>query len=130
MVETVVEFQVRQQPFGNLFRFGFFLSGDHLRDDDIFERAEFRQKIVELIDEADEFTAERGARFIVAACRVLSCDHHAARSRLIQQARHLQERRFARAGRADQRDDFARPDFDIGVVEDVQAFAALLVHAL
>ena len=85
-------------------------AGDELRHHHVLEGGEFRQQMVELVDEADADAADAGARLVVELRAVLPGDQHLARGRRLEQARDVQERRLARARLADQRHDLARVD--------------------
>ncbi|MOA15409.1 hypothetical protein D3C78_1355650 [compost metagenome] len=86
-----------EQRAGALASFSLGETGDELRHHHIFHRREFRQEVMELINEADIAAADRGARFIrqAVAGRVVNID--LAGIGMFQQACQMQQRRFTGA---------------------------------
>jgi len=84
-------------------------AGDHLRQHDVFERREFRQQMMELVDETDLRAAQQGAALVRQIAAILAADQHSAPIGALEQSCDMQQRRFARARRTDQRHDLARP---------------------
>lgn len=88
--------------------------------------------MVELVDEADLDTADRGALLVGQAVAITPANLHLAAIRVFQKACEMQEGRFAGAGRCDERDDLAGSQFEIGALEDRQfgiAFAVVTFYA-
>ncbi len=73
----------------------------------------------ELEDEADLFPAQVGASVGVEAGHILAVDQDRAAVRLVETAHELQRGRLARAGRPDQRREFARLDVEADAVHRV-----------
>lgn len=92
---------------------------DELRHDDVFQRREFRQQVMELIDKADADPAHARAGRIVHLRAVLPGDQDLACGGPFQQARHVQQRRLAGARLPDQSHHFTRPDGERLVAEMV-----------
>lgn len=84
--------------------------GDQLRHHDIFERREFRQQMVELVDKADFAAADGGAFLIAQAVTGMAVDVDLTAVRMLQQAGDMQQCRLAGAGRGDESDNLP---FDI-----------------
>ncbi len=74
------------------------------RHRDIFERGEFGQQVMKLIDEAHGAISQMTALGIVQAIHCGSCDLHRAAGRQIEPSQELQQRRFAGSGSADDGD--------------------------
>ncbi len=62
--QPVLEPQIAQQLGAALARFAARQAADHLRQDDVLQRGEFRQQMMELIDEADLGAPDPRARDI------------------------------------------------------------------
>ena len=107
MGEARAQAQRGQKPRGLLAGFAARFARDHLRQDDIFQRVEFRQQMMGLIDKADGVAADAGAVLIRQARSRRAVDIDLAAGGRFQQARHMQQRGFARAGLADQGHDLA-----------------------
>jgi hypothetical protein len=103
-------------------------AGDHLRDHHVFERREFGQQMVELVDEAERRAAQYSAPLIGKTAAFLAGDPHLAGSGPLQEPSQVQQRRFARPRRTDQRDQLAGPQFQIDAVEHRQLDTALAKH--
>src|SRR5258706_8819524 len=82
---------------------------------------------MELIDEADLGAAEARALGIRERGRRNLVDIDFAAIRMLEQARDVQERRLAGAGRRHQRNRLARPDGELGAFEDVERDVALAI---
>jgi len=82
------------------------------RHRDVFERGEFGQQVMELIDEAHGAIAQMTALGIVQAIHRGSCDLHRAAGRQIEPPQQLQKRRLAGSGGADDGDPLARAHAD------------------
>ncbi len=97
MIATMADAHIFQQLAGTLFCL---LAGEprnQLRHHDVFERGEFRQEMVELVDEADRATADRGALIFGQGSAGGATNGDLARIGMLQQARDVQQRRFARS---------------------------------
>jgi hypothetical protein len=105
-------------------------AGDHLRHDDVLERRELRQQVVELIDEADRRAAQRGARAVGQLRGGGAPEIDLAAVGLFEEPRHVQQRRLAGARRRDERDRLARLQLERHAAQDVQRRPRLLVGAL
>ena len=73
--------------------------------------------MMELVDETDFRAPQQGTPLVRQAAAILAADQHGAAIGALQQPRDMQQRRFAGARRADQRDDFARPQHQINAVQ-------------
>ena len=103
-------------------------AGDHLRQHDVFERRELRQQMVELVDEAERAAPQQGAVLVGQAAAIAPLDQHGAAIGPLEQPGDMQQRRFAGARRADQRDDLAGPQREVDAVQHRQLGAALVEH--
>ena len=86
--------------------------------------------MMELIDEANLVTASRGALRVIHHGRGRAAHIDLAAIRLLQQPRHMQQRGLAGARGRNQRDGFARPQRQLGAVENIERTFALLIAAL
>ena len=86
--------------------------------------------MVELVDEADLGAAQPRAALVVELGRRHAADEDLAAIGLLQQARDMQQGRFAGAARRDQRDEFARPEREIGLAQDFERRIGLGIEAL
>ena len=102
---------------------------DHLRQHDVFERGEFRQQPVRLVDEADIGAPDLGALDVGQLRGRRARDIDLAVVGALQQARDMQQRRLAGARRRHQRHRLPRPQRKLGAVEDGQRRLALRVLA-
>src|SRR5690606_19130496 len=93
---------------------------DQLRNHDVFQRGEFRQQMMELVDEADLVAAYRRPPVIRKPAAGLTVHDHLARIRPLQEAGNMQQRRLAGARRGDKRDHLALVQLEIGTVQDRQ----------
>src|SRR5207302_2882200 len=80
---------------------------DHLRQHDVLESREFRQEVMELVDEAEMPATDRRAFAVGHTAALLAADQNLAAIRPLEQTRDMEERRLAGARRADQSDDLA-----------------------
>ena len=96
------------------------------RHRDVLERRELRQQMVELVDEAERAIAQPAAVRVAQRAHRLADDAHLAGRRLIETADELQQRRLARARRADDRDAIALRDGELDAAQhfDVAADVA------
>lgn len=108
MEQALGQTQPGQQFFGALAGPGGRNAGDQLRQDDVFQRVEFRQQMVELIDETDIAATDGRAGPIVQITRRLSPHPHFAGIRTLQQSGRMQQGGLAGAGRSDKPDNLAR----------------------
>jgi len=101
---------------------------DHLRQHDVFERRKFRQQVMKLVDEPDMRAPQQCPPLFRQTAAILAADQHRTAVCALEQARNMQQCRFAGAGRTDQCCDFARikrqidaiqdPEFGSGLCED------------
>ncbi len=93
--------------------------GDHLRQNEVFQRRELWQQVMELIDEADFGAPERRALVVVHRRGRGAADRHLAGVGPLQQPRQMQERRLARSRRGDQRDRLAGREREARAIQDL-----------
>src|SRR5207253_1759599 len=127
--DAVAEAEIGQNLLRALDGLGPFEAADHLRQHDVFERGEFRQQPVLLIDEADVGSPDLGAVDIGQLRGRRAADIDLAVVGALEQARNVQQRRFARPRRRYQRHRLPRPQRKLGAVEDRQRRLALRVLA-
>src|SRR6185295_359008 len=101
-----------------------------LRDDHILQRAELRQQVMELIDEAEQVAAQAGSAVVVELCGFLPLELDRPGEAPFKQSDGLEQGRFARAGRSEERDNLARPDLEIDSAQDLDRDMALDEFAL
>ena len=103
---------------------------DHLGEHHVFQRGEFRQQVVRLVDETDLLAADARA-FVVGQHRsTAAIDIDLAVVGVLEQAGDVQKRRFAGPGRRHQCHRLPRPDRQLHPVEHMQIGIALPVVAL
>ena len=95
-------------------------AGDHLRQHDVFERREFRQQMVELIDETDLRPAQQCAPLVRQAAAIFAADQYRATIGPFEQSRYMQQCRLVGPRRTNQRDDLARPQHEIDAVQHLE----------
>ena len=122
--------EIGQDFGGALDGLGALQAADHLRQHDVFERGEFRQQPVRLIDEADIGAADLGSLDVRQARGRGPADIDLAVVGAFEQAGDMQQRRFAGARRRHQRHRLPRPQRELGAVEDGQRRLPLHVLAL
>ena len=105
-------------------------AGDELRHHHIFERVEFRQQMMELIDEADVAAPDAGAFGIAQRGAVAPVQQHRTAIGAVEQPGDLEQRRFAGARRGDQRHRLALVKLRRRTVEHMDFAVALLEAAL
>ena len=93
-------------------------AGDHLRHDDVLERGEFGQQVMELVDETKLRAAHLGALAVRHLSARATVEDDVAAVGPLQKAGDVEERRLAGARRADQRDELARPQRRRGAAQD------------
>ncbi len=93
-------------------------AGDELRDRDVLERGELGEQMVELIDVADGRPAQQRAGTLREPGGWRAHDFDLACLWPFEQAAQVQQRRLARAGRCDDRDELAGLDRKVGGFED------------
>src|SRR5712671_6319015 len=76
-------------------------SGDHLRQHDVFKCREFRQQMMELVDETDFRAPQQGPPLLGEAAAILASDDDPPAIGALEQARHMQQGRLAGAGWTD-----------------------------
>ena len=104
-------------------------AADELGHHDVLERREFRQQMVELVDEADLHAPDCGPIVIAELAGFPADDVDLAGIRPLEQAGDVEKRRFAGARRRHQRHRLSRPQREFGAVEDGQRRFALRVLA-
>jgi hypothetical protein len=80
---------------------------DELRHHDVLQRGEFRQQVMELVDEADLVAADRRALVVRQPPAGMAVEDDVAGIRLLEKARRVQQRRLAGTGRGDERHHLA-----------------------
>jgi hypothetical protein len=101
-----------------------------LRQDEIFQRREFRQQVMELVDEADFGASQRRPLVVAHGRSGRAADLDFAGVGPLQQARQMQERRLSGAGRRDQRHRLAGRELEARAVEDLDRRFAPPISAL
>ena len=102
-----------------------FCTVDQLRQNDVLDRVEIGQQMVELVDEAKAVTAHERAAMRVELRGFGARDADRSLEPAFEQTDRLQQRRFARSRRAEQRDDFPRRDRQIDPAQHLDRLAAL-----
>src|SRR5690349_9456820 len=118
MIETLAEADGGQQAAGFCCGLIASLTGDAWRHGDVLEGGEFRQQMMELVDEAERLTADFGAAALGQMRGGLAIDEDLTRGRLFEQARDVEQRGFARTRLADERHDLAGLERKRDVAED------------
>ena len=95
------------------------LAGEVRGEGDVLERGEVRQQVRALEDVGDPVRAHRAARRAVERGERPAVPLDDAAGRLDEAAEHVQQRRLARAGAAEQREALARPDLEVDAGERV-----------
>ena len=93
------------------------LVGDLVHQRDVFEHGEARDQIVELEDEADMLAPIAGQLGLAGVDEIVVAPHRLARSRRIEAAEDVEQRRLAGAGRSQQHDEFAFVDVEVEVAQ-------------
>src|SRR5207237_4674806 len=96
----------------------------------VLERREVTEQVVELEHEADILTTVARERGLAAAKQLFALKQHAPPGRAIERAEQVQQRRFADAGRADERHQLGRADLDRGATKHTYELGAGTVLAL
>jgi hypothetical protein len=100
--------------------------GDHLRQHDIFERREFRQQMMELVDEADGGASQQSPPLVVETGAIFTADKYPAAVRTLQEAGDMEHRRFPSTGRADQCHNLSGPQDEVDPVKHDELGRGLL----
>src|SRR5215212_755142 len=129
MLEPLAETQEGEDLRRARLRLGFRQAADELRHDDVLERREFRQEMVELVDEAELLAPQRGAPGVAHAGGRAAADEDLAPVRLLEQPRHMQQRRLAGPGGRDERDELARPDREVRSAQHFEKTLPLRIAA-
>ncbi len=87
------------------------------RHRDIFQRGEFRQQVMELVDEAERTVAHFAALRFVHLLHILPEYLHAAAAGIVQSAEQMQQRALARTGCADDRDTLAALQVEVDTLQ-------------
>jgi hypothetical protein len=101
-----------------------FHTPDQQRHGDVVQRREFRQQVVELVDEAERGVAQVAAPGFRQCREVLALQDHRAAARRIEAAEDVQQGRLAGAGSADDGDPFAAADGEVDVVQHLHRIVA------
>ena len=101
------------------------VAGEHARQHHVLERAELRQQVVELVDEAQALAADAGACGIGQARAGAAAEEHLAAVGVLEQAGDLQQRRLAGARRPHQRDHGAGQQLEVGAAQHLEPALAL-----
>jgi hypothetical protein len=130
MVEPRAEAEEGQELGGALLRELLRQAANALRQHDVLQRREFRQEMVELVDEADLGPPQPRAALVVELRGCHAADKDFAAIGLFEQTRDMKQGRLAGAARRDQRDEFARPEREIGLAQDFERGIGLWIEAL
>ena len=98
-------------------RLGHRQAADAQRHRDVVERAELRQQVVELVDEAEVAVAPLALLGRAHRREVAPAQHHAALGRRLEAAEQVQQRALARARRADDRERLAGPHAEVDALQ-------------
>ena len=125
MAEAVAEPHELQRGRGVLQSLLLFEAGELQRQFDVFKRGQDRDQIEGLKHEADVFVAPVGDLPIGQGAQVLAEHHNLTVRSVVHRRDQVQQRRFARAGRPHQGDEFAVVDLDLDVFksDDVKLIA-------
>ena len=93
------------------------------RDLEIFVNGQIVEQMILLKNEADLFVAQRGPLFGFQMMNGCLVQKIFATPAVIVHAENVEQRRFAGAGRAHDRNEFAFGDFDVDVAQDVEKFS-------
>src|SRR5206468_707406 len=85
---------------------------------DVLDRVELGQEVVKLVDEAKEKAADPSAALVVELRSFLAVQEDRTGEAALEKPHRLKQRRFAGAGRSQQRDDFPRCDLEIDAAQD------------
>ena len=98
---------------------------NELRDDDVLERAELAEEVMELVDEADLDATDRSPLGIGEASGGPAADHHVAAIRAFEKSSDVGEwRRLPGARRSGQRHQFASGQGEVRVLQHLQRAGA------
>ena len=103
--------------------------GNHLRQHDIFERREFRQQMMELVDEADGGAPQQSPPLVVETGAIFTADKYRAAVRTLQEAGDMEHRRFPSTGRAYQCHNLSGPQDEVDSLQHHQLGCGLLEDA-
>ena len=103
-------------------------AGDVKRGSDVVPRAEVRKQIEFLEDEADVFPAQFGSAGIAHLGDIAASDDDLAVGRGRQSAHDVKQRRFAGAGRSDDREELALGDLEVHTAERFDGDFAGPIH--
>lgn len=110
-------------------RMAFWGAAYKLRQNNVFHRIEFRQELMELIYEAKFRAPETGAPIVGKSDAIHIMKEYRALVRLLQQSDNMEQRGFARAGRANQRHGLAWIEISGDVTKHTDFAMALLKRA-
>ncbi len=126
MGQTILKSEVAQQLGGAIARLHARQPADHLRQHHVLQGGEFRQQMMELIDEADIVAPDLGALDVGQLRGRHGVNINLAGIGMLKQARDMQKRRFSRSRRSDQRHRLSSPYRKLGALEDVKRQIALM----
>src|SRR5688500_14117299 len=129
MVKALRQTQAREQILGTGYGLLALNIGDELRDHDVLQRIEFRQEMMELIDEADADAPNPGPRTIIQIRAILAGDANLARRRFLEEPGNVQERRLPRSRGPHKGHDLARSHTQAHVLENVEPSSGFGVAA-
>ena len=92
-------------------------AADQQRHGDVFQRGEFRQQVMELVDEAERAVAQFAALRLAHLLHFLPEDLRRCRRWLVQSAEQMQQGALAGTGSADDGDALAALHFEVDAVQ-------------
>ena len=126
MVQPVLQPEIAQQLCGTLACGVTPQAAHHLRHHDVLERGEFRQQVMELIDEADVVAPDPRALDVAQTRGRRAVDIDLAGIGMFEEACDVQKRRFAGARRRHQRHRLSRPHRKLGAFENIERRVSLM----
>ena len=130
MGDAIAKPEIAEDFLGARHGLGPFQAADHLRQHHVFQRREFRQQPVRLIDKADVGAADLGAFGIAQPGGGGAADIDLALVGMFEQPGDMQQRRFARARRRHQRHRLPGPQRQLGAAQNGQHRLALHILPL
>ncbi len=117
VVQAMAQADRFQQRGRTLAGFGHAGTGQHHRHHHVFQRGEFRQQVVELVDEAQRLVAQQATRGVRQGRHALAGDEHLTCGRHIEATQQVQQGALAGAGGTDDRHRFAGIDLQVQPIE-------------
>ena len=127
VAEAHAEPDPSEQFAGALARLADRRAADQQRHADVFERGEFRQQVMELVDEAERAVAQFSASAIGQPRHGLALDLDFTAGRLVEAAEDVQQGALAGARGADDRDRLVAAHVEADIVQHVGAQVAFFV---